>query len=415
MRKGEMGMQLRYGAVITAAILSLVGAEPSSAQQAAPDAAGPYGPNGRGGVTATPIKHAIIIIGENRTFDHVFATYKPKSGESVWNLLSEGIVKDDGSPGPNYSKATQSSANNYHNYQLAPPSTPYTHAAARRGRRPVRALRLSIAQHQQNRLQYARQRGGREEVRKRPRAGLLPISCSPAETRMASHVPDPRIWYDGQDARQFAARRLPVDQYDTSPILALRLLCREPRASPVPDVARARLLHQERDREEPVGLPQRSLRLGREHRRRRLQWRSRCALGGFTGEGSTAPQFFNVQAGDAPYLKLLADTYTMSDNYHQAVLGGTGANHIMLGTGDAIFFSDVAHNPATPPNNPVDPTNAGNALARFQIRSVGSRKPEPAAGDEQLLYPGRLRRRIGQPHGDAAERELRRRFLRPLR
>ena len=29
----------------------------------------------------------------------------------------------------------------------------------------------------------------------------------------------------------------------------------------------------------------------------------------------------------------------MSDNFHQAVMGGTGANHIMLGTGDAIWFS----------------------------------------------------------------------------
>ena len=25
--------------------------------------------------TLTPIKHVIIIIGENRTFDHIFATY----------------------------------------------------------------------------------------------------------------------------------------------------------------------------------------------------------------------------------------------------------------------------------------------------------------------------------------------------
>ena len=32
--------------------------------------------------TRTPIKHVIVIIGENRTFDHVFATYKPKRGET---------------------------------------------------------------------------------------------------------------------------------------------------------------------------------------------------------------------------------------------------------------------------------------------------------------------------------------------
>jgi phospholipase C len=30
----------------------------------------------------TPIKHVIIIVGENRTFDHVFATYKPKTGST---------------------------------------------------------------------------------------------------------------------------------------------------------------------------------------------------------------------------------------------------------------------------------------------------------------------------------------------
>ena len=30
------------------------------------------------GNTTTPIKHVIVIIGENRTFDHLFATYVPK-------------------------------------------------------------------------------------------------------------------------------------------------------------------------------------------------------------------------------------------------------------------------------------------------------------------------------------------------
>ena len=59
--------------------------------------------------TATPIKHVIIIVGENRSFDHLFATYKPKSRhERVLNLLSEGIVKSDGSPGPNFAKGQQS-------------------------------------------------------------------------------------------------------------------------------------------------------------------------------------------------------------------------------------------------------------------------------------------------------------------
>ena len=70
-----------------------------------------------------------------------------------------------------------------------------------------------------------------------------------------------------------------------------------------------------------------------------------------TGEGSTSMGFYNVFQGDAPYLKYLADYYSMSDNYHQGVVGGTGANHIVLGTGDAIWFSDGKGNPAVPPHN----------------------------------------------------------------
>ncbi len=59
------------------------------------------------GDTTTPIKHVIVIIGENRSFDHVFATYQPKRGQTVWNLLSEGIVNADGTPGPNFRYAEQ--------------------------------------------------------------------------------------------------------------------------------------------------------------------------------------------------------------------------------------------------------------------------------------------------------------------
>src|SRR5579859_2123128 len=58
--------------------------------------------------TASPIKHVIIIVGENRSFDHLFATYVPKSDdESVLNLLSEHIVKADGSPNEKFDRAHQ--------------------------------------------------------------------------------------------------------------------------------------------------------------------------------------------------------------------------------------------------------------------------------------------------------------------
>ncbi|MGC1636207.1 MAG: alkaline phosphatase family protein, partial [Candidatus Acidiferrales bacterium] len=66
------------------------------------------------------------------------------------------------------------------------------------------------------------------------------------------------------------------------------------------------------------------------------------------GEGNSMA-FYNMQAGDVAELKKLADEYSMSDNYHQAVMGGTGANHVMLGTGDAFFWSDGTGNPTVPP------------------------------------------------------------------
>ena len=80
-----------------------------------------------------------------------------------------------------------------------------------------------------------------------------------------------------------------------------------------------------------------------------------------TGEGSTAMSFYNMLKGDAPYLKYLADHYSMSDNYHQGVNGGTGANHVMLGAADAIWFSDGNGNPAVPPHKQLVAAGSKNA------------------------------------------------------
>jgi phospholipase C len=84
-----------------------------------------------GGYGVTPIKHLIVIVGENRTFDHLFATYQPKAGESVNNLLSEGIVRADGTPGPNYSQAHQYSAIDTSTYDISPsPKTLFSNLPA---------------------------------------------------------------------------------------------------------------------------------------------------------------------------------------------------------------------------------------------------------------------------------------------
>jgi len=65
--------------------------------------------------------------------------------------------------------------------------------------------------------------------------------------------------------------------------------------------------------------------------------------GGFNPmEGAISMGFYNMnpftdasgkaQPGDAPFFKSLADQYAMSDNYHQAIMGGTGANFQALVT-----------------------------------------------------------------------------------
>jgi len=76
--------------------------------------------------TLTPIKHLIVVIGENRSFDNVFATYVPSDPrQSVWNLLSQGIVDKTGAAGLNAAKALQRQATDtsQDKYQSAPSIT----------------------------------------------------------------------------------------------------------------------------------------------------------------------------------------------------------------------------------------------------------------------------------------------------
>ena len=81
----------------------------------------------------SPIKHVIVIIGENRSFDHVFATYQAPAvngrPQEVLNLLSEGIVSLKGTtavPGPNWEQAVQKQVSTQESvFTLSPPSTDY--------------------------------------------------------------------------------------------------------------------------------------------------------------------------------------------------------------------------------------------------------------------------------------------------
>ncbi len=82
--------------------------------------------------TRSRIKHLIVVIGENRSFDNLFATYLPPDPtQHVRNLLSEGIVDETGFPPgslagnppamPSQNQATDTSV-----YELSPTQTgPY--------------------------------------------------------------------------------------------------------------------------------------------------------------------------------------------------------------------------------------------------------------------------------------------------
>src|SRR5208283_4952881 len=95
----------------------------------------------------------------------------------------------------------------------------------------------------------------------------------------------------------------------------------------------------------------------------------------------TAMGFYNMQQGDVPYFKQLADTYAMSDNFHQSVNGGTGANHIMFGHGDAIWFSDGRGHASAPPDGVTvytDPYNGGTNPDQGVVSQIEN--PNPASG-----------------------------------
>ena len=201
--------------------------------------------------TASPIKHVIVIIGENRSFDHVFATYQPKNGQTVSNLLSKGIVKADGSQGPNYSLSAQYSAVDSTTYAISPggktlytnippvvaggPTTPYFAIASTGSRdrtRPACRVRLLRSDHWRDwtlRLHCARH---------------AHPQCLGSARR---HVPI--------DSRQFPTVPTPT----------------------VPCTASIRcgnngLQHGLHHHQQPQRLPERPVPLGRSHHRRRQRW-----------------------------------------------------------------------------------------------------------------------------------------------
>ena len=301
--------------------------------------------------TATPIKHVIVLIGENRTFDHIFATYVPKSRDSVLNLLSKGIVNADGTPGPHFSKAAQ--------FQAVPPfRTKYFVSLNKNEKAPYQTLPRPT-------LNFA------------PIAGKstgAPLPAGTPAVLLAAIEPslnagDLNLLTTGAVPTTVATQSFVLPDFDSR----IQNFANLPNG-PFPL--------------QGAQLPYDSYTGDTTHRLFEMWQQSDCNIANATREnpsgclsdlypfvitnytnqpdpfsegqiddngGGNSMAFYNVQKGDAPVLKRLADRFSMSDNFHQSVTGGTGANHVMLGTGDAIFWSDGHGLPATPPSHIANP------------------------------------------------------------
>ena len=296
--------------------------------------------------TKTPIKHLIVLIGENRTFDHVFATYVPKSEDSISNLLSKGIIHPDGTPGKHFKKAQQFQA-------VAPFNTKYFISLDADDRIPYRILpgpTLNFAPTKPtfppgtplNFLEAI-------EPSLEPGSEVLLTTGAAAGFSQTFVLPDPdtRIAnYNALPNGPFPLKgtKLPYDSYTGDTTHRLFEMWQQSDC----DIKNAT----ERN---PSGC---------------LSDLYPFVITNYTNQidkvfdnppafddngGGNSMAFYNVQQGDAPVLKGLADEFSMSDNFHQSVMGGTGANHVMLGTGDAIFWSDGAGHPTKPPSHIANP------------------------------------------------------------
>jgi phospholipase C len=282
--------------------------------------------------TRTPIKHVILLIGENRTFDHVFATYTPPRGQSVENLLSEGIVKADGTPGAHVDKAKQWQASQGGNFQVAP-----THTSAydnlpsmNTGSAPTQPYAASAAQAQA--IEPALPSNDYVELAE----GGTDLPNDVVDTRFPGTLPNAPVDMHAS---------ISYNDYANSPVHRFFQMWQQLDC----DVTHATRQNPSGCRADLFPWVEVTMGAGNNGAKQPASFNDQT-----TGEGSTSMQFLNMAKGDAPYFKQLAEQYALSDNFHQSVMGGTGANHIMLGFGDLIYYADANGDPAVPPSNQIE-------------------------------------------------------------
>ena len=283
--------------------------------------------------TATPIKHVIVVIGENRTFDHIYGAYVPKSGDSILNLLSERIVREDGSPGSNFAAAKQFTTSGQTSYFIGADNSSkaaYTILPAPTlGGAPNMASMTSPPFAGLSDAQLAAIEPSLEL------SDLFLLTTGATGATVTNGAPDTRI-------ANYAA--LPNGPFQlTGPSLGYDTYTGDTAHRFYQMWQQSDCSTQNATEDNPTGCLN------------DLYPFVMTTYGGPTADhgGGSSMAFYNMQDEDAPLFKKLADEYTISDNYHQPGQGGTGIQHVFLGTGDDIYWSDGNGNPAVPPASQI--------------------------------------------------------------
>ena len=304
--------------------------------------------------TQTPIKHVIVLIGENHSFDNVFATYQATHGQSVGSLLSRGIIKADGSPGPNAAAAKQ--------YQVNTPlPTNYFIDAG------------------SNKTAYS-------PFLPTPDLGGAPNKqISPAD--LAADPTGVQPPFDSQFTDAKLASLEP--SLEKSDFFLLRTGATGAAATSGPDTRVANYATLPNTVFPLTGptLPYDSYTGDMVHRLFHMWQQSDCNVDNATAtnpagclndlypfvgiargdnSGDNSMGFFDIRHGDARVLKRFADEYALSDNFHQSIMGGTAANHMALGTGDAIFWTTFNGQLAPPAAAVADPDPQSSTSDKFK-------------------------------------------------
>jgi phospholipase C len=297
-------------------------------------------PQANDGNTTTPIKHVIVIYGENRSFDHLYATYQPRSNETINNLLSEGIVNADGTPGENFAQAAQYMATDTDTFRIAPMKTgPYATLPPLTAGGPKAKSdtgppfnTLAQAQNATSDL-YPRDL-------KLLLTGATGLTSGAVDTRLASVNSLPNGPY-------FLTPGISYDAYAASPVHRFYQMWQQVDC----DIGHATATNPSGCLNDLFPWVEATIGAGTNG--------APLTSGGVTpsGEGSVAMGVYNVAQGDMRYFKELSDKYTISDNYHQPAKGGTGLDSIFAGFGDAIFYTDGNGNAATPPSGQIENPN----------------------------------------------------------